>query len=54
MDIVEIVLIVVGLTVFEIVSGVDNAIINADVLATMGAKAKRFFLTWGCRAGVGH
>ncbi|MDQ5977007.1 MAG: uncharacterized protein QG664_921 [Patescibacteria group bacterium] len=47
MDIVEIVLIVVGLTVFEIVSGVDNAIINADVLATMGAKAKRFFLTWG-------
>lgn len=47
MDIVEIVLIVVGLTVFEIISSIDNAIINADVLATMGAKAKKFFLTWG-------
>ncbi len=47
MDIVEIALIVIGLTVFEIVSSFDNAIINADVLATMGAKAKKFFLTWG-------
>lgn len=47
MDIFSAVLIVVGLIVFEIVSSVDNAIINAEVLSTMGAKAKRFFLTWG-------
>lgn len=47
MDIFSAVLIVVGLIVFEIVSSIDNAIINAEVLSTMGAKAKRFFLTWG-------
>lgn len=47
MDIWSIVLIVVGLVLFEAVSGIDNAIINADVLSTMGAKARRFFVTWG-------
>ncbi len=47
MDIFSAVLIVVGLIVFEIVSSIDNAIINAEVLSTMGAQAKRFFLTWG-------
>jgi len=37
-----------GLIVFEIVSSIDNAVVNADVLATMKSKkAKRFFLTWG-------
>jgi len=38
---------IVGLSLFEAVSSVDNAIINAEVLATMGAKARRWFLTWG-------
>lgn len=38
---------VVGLSLFEAVSSVDNAIINAEVLNTMGAKARRWFLTWG-------
>ncbi len=38
---------VVGLSLFETVSSVDNAIINAEVLSTMGKKAKRWFLTWG-------
>ena len=47
MGIVEIFLVIIGLTVFEIVSSIDNAIINADVLATMSVRAKRFFLTWG-------
>ena len=47
MDIFSVVLIIAGLIVFEIVSSIDNAIINAEVLSTMGAKAKRFFLTWG-------
>lgn len=38
---------IVGLTLFEAVSSVDNAIINAEVLSTMGQKARRWFLTWG-------
>lgn len=44
----EIFLVVLGLVVFEVISSIDNAVVNADVLATMRSKkAKRFFLTWG-------
>jgi hypothetical protein len=39
--------IIIGLALFEAVSSVDNAIINAEVLTTMGTKARRWFLTWG-------
>ncbi len=39
--------IIIGLSLFETVSSIDNAIINAEVLHTMGAKARRWFLTWG-------
>lgn len=38
---------IVGLSLFEAVSSVDNAIINAEVLNTMGQRARRWFLTWG-------
>jgi hypothetical protein len=38
---------IVGLSLFEAVSSVDNAIINAEVLSTMGARARKWFLTWG-------
>lgn len=38
---------IIGLTLFEAVSSVDNAIINAEVLTTMSKKARRWFLTWG-------
>src|SRR3972149_4320506 len=38
---------IVGLSLFEAVSSVDNAIINAEVLSTMGSRARRWFLTWG-------
>jgi hypothetical protein len=41
------ILTVLGLSLFEAISSVDNAIINAEVLSTMGARAKRWFLTWG-------
>lgn len=41
------ILIVLGLVVFETVASIDNAVINAEVLSTMGAKARRFFMTWG-------
>jgi hypothetical protein len=40
-------LIVAGLCLFETVSSIDNAIINAEVLSTMGEKARRWFLLWG-------
>jgi len=36
-----------GLILFEIVSSIDNAVINAEVLSTMGKKARRWFLVWG-------
>jgi len=38
---------VLGLCLFEIVSSIDNAVINAEVLSTMGKKARRWFLLWG-------
>lgn len=38
---------VAGLGFFETVSSIDNAIINAEVLSTMGEKAKKWFLLWG-------
>lgn len=47
MDIFAITLTVVGLCLFEIISSIDNAIINAEVLSTMGKKARRWFLIWG-------
>jgi uncharacterized protein len=47
MTILMMILTVLGLSLFEIVSSIDNAIINAEVLSTMGSKAKRWFLTWG-------
>ncbi len=43
---------VIGLSLFEIVSSVDNAVINAEVLNTMSAKARRWFLVWGILIAV--
>ncbi|MBP1928400.1 hypothetical protein J2741_000947 [Methanolinea mesophila] len=47
MDIVSIVLVVAGLCLFETISSIDNAIINAEVLSTMADWARRWFLVWG-------
>jgi hypothetical protein len=47
MDIISIVLIIAGLCLFETISSIDNAIINAEVLSTMGERARRWFLVWG-------
>lgn len=47
MEIFSIILTVLGLCLFETISSIDNAIINADVLSTMGKKARRWFLIWG-------
>ena len=38
---------ILGLVVFEVVSSVDNAIVNAHVLKTMSAKWRKIFLFWG-------
>lgn len=43
---------VAGLVLFETISSVDNAIINAEVLGTMQAKARRWFLFWGILSSV--
>ena len=47
MDLFSIILIIFGLALFEIIISVDNAIINAEVLATMSKKGRRWFLLWG-------
>lgn len=41
------ILIVLGLCAFEIISSIDNAVINAEVLATMQPRARRWFLIYG-------
>lgn len=52
MEIFSILLIVAGLMLFETISSIDNAIINAEVLSTMGKKARRWFLFWGILTSV--
>jgi len=43
----NIIIVVFGLCLFEIISSVDNAIINAHVLKTMPEKFRKIFLFWG-------
>ncbi len=52
MDWFQIFLIVAGLCLFETVTSIDNAIINAEVLGTMGERARRWFLLWGILIAV--
>ncbi len=52
MDFLSIALTVAGLILFETVSSVDNAIINAEVLSTMGQRARKWFLVWGLLIAV--
>lgn len=47
MEIISIIFIIVGLCLFEVVSSIDNAVINAEVLSTMSEKAKKWFLLYG-------
>lgn len=47
MDIFAMILTIAGLCLFETISSIDNAIINAEVLSTMQKKARRWFLVWG-------
>jgi uncharacterized protein len=52
MDITTIILTISGLVLFESITSIDNAIINAEVLTTMGQRARRWFLTWGILIAV--
>src|SRR3990172_9331880 len=47
MEIVFILLTILGLSLFEIITSIDNAIINAEVLSGMSQRARRWFLLWG-------
>jgi len=47
MNIIQILITVFGLCLFEIISSIDNAIINAEVLSTMSQRARKWFLLWG-------
>jgi hypothetical protein len=38
----EVILSILGLAVFEIVSSIDNAVINAEVVGKMSERARRF------------
>lgn len=52
MDILYAVVVVIGLCIFESIASIDNAILNADILSTMGDKARRWFLIWGILIAV--
>lgn len=48
----EFIIIIFGLCLFEIISSVDNAIINAHVLKTLPEKYRKIFLFWGLLLAV--
>lgn len=52
MLIIDDVVIVLGLIVFEVVNSVDNAIVNAGILKTMGQKWRKRFLLIGIITSV--
>jgi len=47
MDLISLILIILGLCLFETINSVDNAVVNAEVLSTMSKKYRRWFLLWG-------
>lgn len=47
MSILSMVVVIAGLCLFEAISSIDNAIVNAEVLSTMKQRARKWFLTWG-------
>ena len=47
MTFLGITLTILGLCLFETISSVDNAIINATVLSGMAPRSRRWFLIWG-------
>ena len=52
MTVFGVLLTILGLALFETISSVDNAIINATVLSGMAQRARRWFLLWGVMFAV--
>jgi hypothetical protein len=52
MDLLSAFLTIIGLALFESISSIDNAVINASILTKMSERAKRWFLTWGMLVAV--
>jgi len=50
--ILQFLIIIFGLILFEVISSVDNAIVNAHVLKTMSPKFRKIFLFWGILIAV--
>ena len=46
------IIIIFGLSLFEIISSIDNAVINAHVLSTVPEKFRKIFLSWGLLIAV--
>ncbi|MBP9716416.1 MAG: DUF475 domain-containing protein [Candidatus Levybacteria bacterium] len=47
MELLFVIMTILGLCVFEVITSIDNAVINAEVLSGMSKKARRWFLTYG-------
>jgi hypothetical protein len=39
--------VILGLAIFEVISSLDNAVVNAHVLQGLPQRFRKFFLTWG-------
>lgn len=52
MGIIEISIVIFGLCLFEVISSIDNAVINAHVLKTLPERFRKFFLFWGLLIAV--
>ncbi len=48
----EFFIVIFGLALFEIISSIDNAIVNAHVLKTLPERFRKFFLLWGMLIAV--
>ena len=48
----NLIIIIFGLVLFEVISSLDNAIINAHVLKTLPERFRKIFLFWGILLGV--
>lgn len=47
MDIFSSLIVISGLVLFEVISSIDNAVINAHVLKTLPQRFRKIFLFWG-------
>jgi len=45
--VINFIVVVLGLCLFEVISSVDNAVVNAHVLKTMPERFRKIFLFWG-------